>query len=366
MPVIRTKTTGMAMTTIQAPWVNLVTSTMTSTRAVSDRAEALIASGTGASCRRPAVARVRAQQLGPVPHHAGLAEGERDEHPDDVQLDQPGGAGVERPDQQRRRAAARMTMPLREDEPVAAPGELARQEAVLAQDRGEDREAVERGVRGQHQDRRGERLHREEPDRVCPKTAPASWAMTVRWLVAGRGADQRGRGLRRRARALTRASAVMPANMAIVRPPMIASVGGGVAALGLLEVGHAVADRLDPGQRGAARRRTPAARAPTQQQPADVAARRVIADRRRLGDRGVARATSGRSPTREHREDARRRSRRSGSRRRVPDSLTPRRFISASTAPAPGDSATACGASDGTAETMLATPAATDTATVST
>ena len=50
----------------------------------------------------------------------------------------------------------------------------------------------------------------------------------------------------------------------------------------------------------------------------------------------------------------------------LPDSFTPRRFITASNPTNPTDSPTACGPSDGTAETMLATPAATDTATVST
>ena len=50
----------------------------------------------------------------------------------------------------------------------------------------------------------------------------------------------------------------------------------------------------------------------------------------------------------------------------LPDSLMPRRFISASTATRPSDRLTAYGARDGTAETMLATPAATDTATVRT
>ena len=50
----------------------------------------------------------------------------------------------------------------------------------------------------------------------------------------------------------------------------------------------------------------------------------------------------------------------------LPDSLIPRRLISASTATSPRDRLTAWGASEGTAETMLATPAATDTATVRT
>ena len=50
----------------------------------------------------------------------------------------------------------------------------------------------------------------------------------------------------------------------------------------------------------------------------------------------------------------------------VPDSRVPRRFMIASSATSDTDSATACGARAGTAETMFATPAATETATVST
>ena len=49
-----------------------------------------------------------------------------------------------------------------------------------------------------------------------------------------------------------------------------------------------------------------------------------------------------------------------------PDSLTPRRLTSASTPTKPSERATAWGASDGTALVIAATPATTDTATVST
>jgi hypothetical protein len=49
-----------------------------------------------------------------------------------------------------------------------------------------------------------------------------------------------------------------------------------------------------------------------------------------------------------------------------PDSLTPRRFMTAITTMSPSEIPTACGPSLGNAETMLATPAATETATVMT
>lgn len=50
----------------------------------------------------------------------------------------------------------------------------------------------------------------------------------------------------------------------------------------------------------------------------------------------------------------------------VPDSLIPRRFITVRIATAPSETCTACGESAGNADTTLATPAATETATVST
>ena len=50
----------------------------------------------------------------------------------------------------------------------------------------------------------------------------------------------------------------------------------------------------------------------------------------------------------------------------VPDSLTPRRFTMPSTATMPMHSGTAYGPSTGNADTMFATPAATETATVNT
>ena len=46
----------------------------------------------------------------------------------------------------------------REREAIAAEAELARHVAVAGEDRGQARERVERGVRGQEQDQRGERL----------------------------------------------------------------------------------------------------------------------------------------------------------------------------------------------------------------
>ena len=51
--------------------------------------------------RRTAGSRLGLQVPGPVPDHAELAEVERDEDADDVELDQPGDLGVEGDDQRR-------------------------------------------------------------------------------------------------------------------------------------------------------------------------------------------------------------------------------------------------------------------------
>ena len=62
-------------------------------------------------------------------------------------------------------AAARMTMPLREREPVAAGVQLARQEAVPGEDRPEDREAVEGRVGGEDEDEAGDDRHEDDAGR---------------------------------------------------------------------------------------------------------------------------------------------------------------------------------------------------------
>ena len=60
-----------------------------------------------------------------------------------------------------------------EREPVAAGVQLARQVAVLGEDRAEHREAVERGVRGQDQDQRGRADDDVEAAGKLPNTACA-------------------------------------------------------------------------------------------------------------------------------------------------------------------------------------------------
>ncbi len=100
-----------------------------------------------------AVGRVPEQPC-PVPHHAGLTQRERDEHPDDVELDEPGHLGVER-DDQRDREEGQHDDAVAERQPIAPGVELARHVAVPREDRAQDREAVERRVGRQEQDEPG-------------------------------------------------------------------------------------------------------------------------------------------------------------------------------------------------------------------
>jgi len=90
-----------------------------------------------------------------MPHHPELGGGEGDEHPDDVELDEPRHLGVER-DDQRHGADREEDDPVGEHEPVAPGVELARQELVPGEDRTEHREAVERRVGRQDQDEAGD------------------------------------------------------------------------------------------------------------------------------------------------------------------------------------------------------------------
>ena len=140
----------------------------------------------------------------------------------------------------------------------------------------------------------------------------------------------------------TIASAVMPANMAIASTPMMVRVAGGVAALRRLEVRHAVADRLDAGQRRAARTRTRAAPAA----PAASPARCWPAVRCRYGatrPRGASPASDPDEPDRDH-DSTTATKPYVGTANAVPDSLTPRRFITREQRDQPETIATACGA----------------------
>ena len=93
----------------------------------------------------------------PVDDHARLAQRERHEDAHDVQLDQPGDRSVERDDQHGRDRGQDHDA-VAEHEPVPTTCQLLGQEPILSEDRGQDRESVERRVRSQHQDQCGEAL----------------------------------------------------------------------------------------------------------------------------------------------------------------------------------------------------------------
>ncbi len=107
---------------------------------------------------------LRGEVTGPVPDHAELAQRERHEDADDVELDQPGHLGVEGQDQHDRDHG-------QEDDAVAvgkpvAPGtEGPRSQAVASQDGAEHWEAVERGVGCEHQHDAGHGHHEVEARR---------------------------------------------------------------------------------------------------------------------------------------------------------------------------------------------------------
>ena len=125
----------------------------------------------------------------PVPHHARLAQGEGGEHPDDVELDQPGRRPVERVDQP--------TGDHREQDdavgvgqPVPAGMQLPGQVAVLRQDRAQQRKAVVGGVGRQDQDQARSRPACRRTSRCCCRTPPRRSERSR--CAARRGCSRRG------------------------------------------------------------------------------------------------------------------------------------------------------------------------------
>ena len=178
------------------------------------------------------------------------------------------------------------------------------------------------------------RLHREEADRAVAEDGRRELGDDRALLVAGRGPDQGGRVWSRRGHVRGQGQGGDAGEHGHGQPAHDRQRVGGVAALGLLEVRARRCSRPRPRSAPCSRRRTPAAPAPTSSSPPTLL---VGVDRRSPRTPRPARRPSSRveAPDAEHREDARRRSRTSGSRTRVPDSLTPRRFISASSATRP-------------------------------
>jgi hypothetical protein len=185
-----------------------------------------------------------------VLHHAGLAEGERGEDPDHVQLDQPGDVGLEHDDEQAGGHGQQQDA-VAVDEPVAAGVQLPWQEPVLGEDRAEQREGVVGRVRGQEQDADGHHLHVVEGQAAAAEHGGGHLRedaalhlvlaeldeLTRRVVGVPDVGDHRERGDAREHR---------EGDAAHERQRR-----GGVAPLGAAEGRDAVGDRLDPGQGGA-------------------------------------------------------------------------------------------------------------------
>lgn len=103
----------------------------------------------------PAPARVFGAQ--PVPHHAGLGEGESGEHADHIEMDESLDVGVVDPDQPGG-DGSQGDDAVGEHKAVAEIRELSWEEAVPREQRSEPREALVGGVRGEDQDGDGRGL----------------------------------------------------------------------------------------------------------------------------------------------------------------------------------------------------------------
>ncbi len=228
-----------------------------------------------------------AQELGPVHDHPGLPECERDEDADDVELDELGQVGaIDQQQYDGRRTQYEHAV--RIDEPVTARLQRLGCIGVSREHGTQEREAVERGVRGKEQDERGRALDDVEHE------------------VTAAGEDG-GRDLRDHTRLRGRRAVLealeVAGDLRIVHP---ADEGerhdadeehdGDAAheherALGVLDLRsteglHAVGDRLDTGQCATTARE----RSKKQEDEGDLgeALWRFHRERCRRGERGVA------------------------------------------------------------------------------
>ena len=130
-----------------------------------------------------------------------------------------------------------------EGQPVAAGVQLAREQVVPGQDRAEHREAVERGVGGEHEDQRrwsrrpgrtpaGSRRRAPWRSGRSPgpgrSRAPTGWPSCERAAVAGSSANRR---------CMTLASMMMLMSMVTAMAPSRASVVAAFLLLGILKAG---------------------------------------------------------------------------------------------------------------------------------
>src|SRR5215213_4933460 len=156
-----------------------------------------------------------------------------------------------------------------------------------------------------------------------------------------------------------RASAVIPTKMTIVRPPMIASVAAALRLDGFRKLGTPLLTASTPVSAvhpDANARSSSSASSSPENSPVECTL--MLAD----SARGASPVAVDQSPTAII-TNMQAMKPYVGTAKYVPDSLTPRRFISARTATNPPEISTAWGPRVGNAETMLDTPAATETAT---
>ena len=199
------------------------------------------------------------QVPGPVPDHPELAEVEGHEDADDVELDQPGGLGVEDLDQDDRQHGQEDDA-VAVGQPVAARAQRPWGEPVLGQDRAEHGEAVEGGVGGEHQDDPGHDDHEVEARGEVVEDAGGDLrdhrvlVVALRQRLAAGGAEPvevvridvlQAHLLGQRDDAEHHRDGDEPEQQQGRR---------GVAALGPPERRHAVGDGLDAGERGTAGR----------------------------------------------------------------------------------------------------------------
>ena len=221
------------------------------------------------------------QVPGPVPDHPQLAEVERHEDADDVELDQPGGLGVERDDQDDREASQHDDA-VAVGQPIAARAQRPRHEPVAGQDRAEHREPVERGVGGQDQDDPRHRDHEVVARRKVVEDRLGQLGHHRRLVVPWRH--------RLAVRSAQSVDVVDVLQAHLVGQHDDAQQHrdrdraeqqqrrGGVRALRLAEGRHAVGDRLDAGQRGATGRER-ARQQEDQGEPGEAAVGRVAGGR---------------------------------------------------------------------------------------
>ena len=181
--------------------------------------------------------------------------------------------------------------------------QLARQVPVLRQDRAEDRETVEGGVRGQHQDQRGDAGDEVEPggetveDRVGQLGDQGLLAVAL-----GNSAELLGGPLGDLHPGLD--SHQNDAHQQRDRGQPEQQQGGrGVAGLGLAECRHPVADRLNPGQRRATGRKSPGHKE-NQGQTGDIGALGLHLETGRLGLQVTAQHMDLEETPAEHRQHA--------------------------------------------------------------